>query len=43
MNPQKLLRRLARGSVKNVPFDDMRKLVESFGFDLERVSGSLCS
>lgn len=40
MNPRKLLRRLARGSVKNVAFEDMQSLVEAFGFVLGRVSGS---
>jgi len=32
--------RLARGTVANVAFDDMRRLVEGFGFELRRVSGS---
>ncbi len=32
--------RLARGEVANVAFDDMRRLVEGFGFELRRVSGS---
>jgi predicted RNA binding protein YcfA (HicA-like mRNA interferase family) len=40
MDQRKLLMRLARGEVANVAFDDMRKLVEGFGFDLRRVSGS---
>lgn len=40
MTPRKLLRRLVRGSVKNVAFEDMRRLVEAFGFDLRRISGS---
>jgi len=40
MDQRKLLMRLARGEVANVAFDDMRKLVESFGFELRRVSGS---
>ena len=40
MNPRKLLRRLVRGSVENVAFEDMRRLVEALGFDLRRVSGS---
>lgn len=40
MNPRKLFRRLVRGSVRNVAFADMRRLVEAFGFELKRVSGS---
>jgi predicted RNA binding protein YcfA (HicA-like mRNA interferase family) len=40
MNRKKLLRRLAQGVVQNVPFDDFRGLVQSFGFSLARVSGS---
>ncbi len=32
--------RLARGEVANVAFDDMQRLVEGFGFELRRVSGS---
>src|SRR5713226_7300988 len=40
VNPQRLLRRLARGSVKNVTIDDMQRLVEAFVFELKRVSGS---
>jgi len=40
VHPRKLLRRLARGSVKNVSFHDMRRLVEAFEFRLLRVSGS---
>lgn len=37
---RKLLRRLARGSVKNVSFDDFVRLVEGFGFEPKRTSGS---
>ncbi|MEX0834226.1 MAG: type II toxin-antitoxin system HicA family toxin [Actinomycetota bacterium] len=40
MNPEKLLRRLAGGSVKNVSFDNMQRLAEALGFELKRVSGS---
>jgi predicted RNA binding protein YcfA (HicA-like mRNA interferase family) len=40
MNRKKLLRRLAEGALHNVAFGDMRKLVEGFGFELKRVSGS---
>ena len=40
MDPRRLLPRLARGDVANVPFSDMRRLVESFGFELRRISGS---
>lgn len=36
---EKLLRKLLSGS-KNVRFDDMVSLVEAFGFQLARVSGS---
>jgi predicted RNA binding protein YcfA (HicA-like mRNA interferase family) len=37
---KKLLRRLGEGSLQNVAFADMIKLVEGFGFKLARVSGS---
>lgn len=40
MNPEKLLARLASGSLRNVAFADLRRLVEAFGFRLRRVSGS---
>jgi hypothetical protein len=40
VNPAKLLRRLARGELKNVAFDDARRLVEACGFELVRVRGS---
>jgi len=40
MDRRKLLARLARGSVKNVAFADLRNLVEGFGFELRGVSGS---
>jgi hypothetical protein len=35
-----LLARLARGGVTNVAFADLQGLVEGFGFELRRVSGS---
>ena len=40
MDPRRLLARLARGDLANVAFADMRRLVESFGFELRRTSGS---
>lgn len=40
MDQRKLLARVARGAVTNVAFSDMRKLLESFGFELRRTSGS---
>ncbi len=40
MNPRRLFTRIVRGSVANVAFSDMRRLVEAFGFELLRVSGS---
>lgn len=40
MNRERLLQRLAQGALQNVPFRDMVKLVEGFGFRLQRTSGS---
>jgi hypothetical protein len=40
MDRRKLLRRLSQGAVRNIKFDDLRDLVEGFGFGLARVSGS---
>jgi hypothetical protein len=40
VDPRRLLARLARGDLANVSFTDMRRLVESFGFELRRTSGS---
>ncbi len=40
MESSRLLARLARGDLANVSFSDMRRLVESFGFELRRTSGS---
>ena len=37
---ERLFRRLSGGSLKNVSFEDMRRLVERFGFALTRVNGS---
>jgi predicted RNA binding protein YcfA (HicA-like mRNA interferase family) len=40
MSSRKLLARIARGTVMNVAFADLRSLVEDLGFELRRVSGS---
>ena len=40
MDPRRLLARIARGDMANVSFSDMRRLVEAFGFELRRTSGS---
>ena len=40
MNRRRLLKRLAEGALKNVPFSDFTNLVEGFGFRLTRVTGS---
>jgi hypothetical protein len=40
VDPRRLLARVARGELANVSFADMRRLVEAFGFDLRRTSGS---
>lgn len=40
MNLRKVLRRLSEGHLNNVAFNDMRKLIEAFGFELKRVNGS---
>lgn len=40
MRPRKLLARLRRGSLANVRFEEMRRLVEAFGFRLRSVRGS---
>ncbi len=40
MNLRKVLRRLSEGHLNNVAFNDMRTLIEAFGFELKRVSGS---
>ena len=40
MDPRRLLARVARGDLANVSFSDMRRLIEAFGFELRRTSGS---
>ena len=40
MDTKRLLARIARGELANVSFSDMRRLVEAFGFELRRTSGS---
>jgi len=40
VNRRRLLKRLAEGALKNVSFGDFRNLVEGFGFQLTRVTGS---
>jgi len=40
LNPRKLLQRLLSGHLRNVEFDDFRRLVEAFGFRQMRSSGS---
>ncbi len=40
MKRRKLLRRLSEGQLKNVAFGDMINMVEGFGFQLVRISGS---
>jgi len=40
MDPQKLLRRVSRGAVKNVSFVDFTRMVEAFGFSWKRSTGS---
>ena len=40
MKRRKLLKRLSEGRLKNVAFGDMINMVEGFGFQLVRVSGS---
>ncbi len=40
MDREKLLARLVHGALTNVGFSDMQKLIEGFGFELRRVSGS---
>lgn len=40
MDPKRLLARVARGDIANVSLADMRRLVEAFGFELRRTSGS---
>jgi len=40
VDPRRLLARIARGDLANVSFSDMRRLLEAFGFELRRTSGS---
>lgn len=40
MRPERLLERLSQGHLRNVRFSDARRLVESLGFELDRVAGS---
>ena len=40
MDPHALLDRLVHGQVHNVAFADAQRLVESLGFELDRVRGS---
>ena len=40
VDPRRLLARLARGDVANVSYSDLTRLVEAFGFELRRTSGS---
>lgn len=40
MKPTRLLARIASGQLQNVAFSDFRRLVEAFGWELKRVSGS---
>ena len=39
MNPEKVLRQIVQGK-KGIRFSDFMRLVEAFGFTLDRVSGS---
>jgi hypothetical protein len=40
VDPRRLLARVARGQLANISFSDMQRLVEAFGFELRRTSGS---
>jgi hypothetical protein len=40
VDPRRLLTRIVRGDLANVSLSDMRRLVEGFGFELRRTSGS---
>ena len=39
MRPKKTLAKILAGS-KNIRFEDMQRLLEAYGFSLERISGS---
>lgn len=40
MNPRKLWGRLGRGHFQNIDFRDFCRLIEAFGFELQRQRGS---
>jgi predicted RNA binding protein YcfA (HicA-like mRNA interferase family) len=40
VNRKKLLLKLSKGEVQNIAFRDLTNLVEGFGFNLDRISGS---
>ena len=40
MDTRRLRRRVASGAVRNVKFAHFRRLIEAFGFRLQRVAGS---
>ena len=40
MDPRRLLARLVQGDLQNASFADFRNLIEAFGFELRRTSGS---
>lgn len=40
MRPSRLFARLATGAFRNISFNDFRRLVEAFGWELDRVNGS---
>ena len=40
MKPDRLLRRINSGAIANVAFDDFRRLAESFGFRLVRITSA---
>jgi len=40
MKPRALLIRILNGHMRNVDFPDLKRLVEAFGFALERIEGS---
>jgi predicted RNA binding protein YcfA (HicA-like mRNA interferase family) len=40
VNRKKLLFKLSKGEIQNVAFSDLTNLVEGFGFNLDRISGS---
>jgi len=40
MNPKRLWERVQQGHLHNIDFDDFVRLIEAFGFELDRRSGS---